>query len=91
MEISLLGAEGYYEASELGSKVGYLVVFLLGGLYYEVGPMEGVSLRYSWGPHSCPGGRSPPPPLELSGYISGIITFPLSYESLSSVYVTTTW
>ena len=59
MEYPLTGMEVYSEATDLGSKVGSLVVFLLGGPGSEVRSIEGGFIGDSRGPHSCPGGVSP--------------------------------
>ena len=67
MESSLLGVEGYDEASELGSKVGFLVYFLLGGPGFDMISMEGGLLRSSQGPHGCLGGVYPPSLLDYYG------------------------
>ena len=47
MEPSLVGAEGPYKASELGSEVGSEVGFSLGCLGSKVGSAKGGSLRDS--------------------------------------------
>ena len=67
METSLLGAEGSDKAFLLGSEVGYLLDFSLGGLGSEVGSTEGESLRASQGHHSCLGGGSYSSMLDSSG------------------------
>ena len=58
MEYSLLGSEGSEKTSYLGSEIGFLVDFSLGGPGSKVGSMESLSLGASRGPHGCPGGGS---------------------------------
>ena len=70
MELSLVGAEGYDEASDLVYEVDYSVGFLIGGMGSKLASAEGCSLRASQGPHGCPGGGFPFSSLDSSGRLA---------------------
>ena len=59
MESSLVAMEGPDRASVLSSKVNSLVGFQLGSLGYDMGSMEGISMRVFGGPFGGLDGGSP--------------------------------
>ena len=83
--------KGFDESSYLGSEVGSLVGFSLGGPVSEVVSVEGGFLGASCGPYGCMGWGFLSSSLKSSGLIRIGITLSLSSESLSYVSVTTEW
>ena len=69
-----MGVGGSDGVSLLVSEVVFAAVFLLGGLDYEVGYMEGCLIIVLRGPYNCPGEGFTSSSSESSGYISGSIT-----------------